>query len=366
MLPLHGLLVMKGKFMSEIIVTNWKEHLSILGFFDGKLIFLDFPCENDRTGNIYVGRVENVVSNLNAAFVRFESNNKKHGIGFLPVKNLDPKFVLNREIKSASELRVGDDVLVFLRTEEHKTKQARLSCDERAFRKSKAFSGEDSGHMEGQHYADLEELIKTAKCRCEYQLLYGTSSDLKACILSAKEQLEKEYGLEFKLITDISSVYDELKGDSDITFYDEEKSRLPINVHYSLTSKTDDLLKKKVWLDSGAYLVIEQTETLNLIDVNSGKNLKKSDEIFLEINKEAAIEAYRQIRLRNLSGMILIDFIDLKTAEANDELIEFVSDLVKNDRFNMRFIDLTGLGIMEFTRDKKKKTLRETIDIHSM
>jgi ribonuclease G len=100
--------------------------------------------------------------------------------------------------------------------------------------------------------------------------------------------------------------------------------------------------------------------------VNSGKNLKKSDSFFLELNKEAAREAYRQIRLRNLTGMILIDFISMKSSEMNEEFTEFIKDLISTDNLNMRFIDLTGLGIMEFTRDKKYKSLSETIDFKDL
>ena len=112
--------------MSEIVITRWHEHLSLIGFIENKVELLDILDSVDRTGNIYVGRVDNLVSNLNAAFVRFDVNSGKHGIGFLPLKSLPSEYVLNRQIGSSTELRPGDIVLVQLKVEEQKTKQARI------------------------------------------------------------------------------------------------------------------------------------------------------------------------------------------------------------------------------------------------
>ena len=341
--------------MSDIVITNWNNHITIFAFHEDKLCFLKIADNNDRTGNIYVGRVENIVSNLEAAFVRFEAGNKKHGIGFLPIKNLEPEFVLNRTFEKGTGLRQGDNILVMVRTEEQKTKQSRLTCDIRHISKSDAFLGDNKA------YKNLEELLSIARTRCDYQLLFGNDSSCKNQVIDAKTELERRFCDEFRVVTDLKEIYNELKDDFNSFFYNEDERRLPLAIHYSLTSKTDDLFKKKVWLNSGSYLVIEQTETLNLIDVNSGKNLKNKNKMFLEINKEAAKEAYRQVLLRNLSGMILIDFIDLDSKEANQELIDFVVDLIKDDTCNMRYIDLTGLGIMEFTRDKRTKSLREIV-----
>ncbi|WP_051204905.1 ribonuclease E/G [Butyrivibrio sp. VCD2006] len=335
--------------MSEIIITRWHEHLSLIGLIDNKVEVLDILDSVDRTGNIYVGRVDNLVSNLNAAFVRFDVNSGKHGIGFLPLKSLPPEYVLNRQITSSSELRPGDIVLVQLKVEEQKMKQARLSG--KIDLKDVPFSG------------DLDDLLRIAKTRSEHQLICGTDCSISESVKSAIEIV----GDIASVTTDVNDVYDELMGNGiDCTLYNEEEKRIPLQIFYSLTSKTDDLFKKKVWLDSGAFLIIEQTETLNLIDVNSGKAIKKSDEFFLKLNKEAALEAYRQIRLRNLSGMILIDFVSMKKKEKNEELIQYIKEIIASDPMNLSYIDLTGLGIMEFTRQKSKKSLRETIDIKNM
>lgn len=335
--------------MSELLITNWHDELTILGLIDGKVEYLDIVSDNNRTGNIYTGRVENKVGNLGSVFVRFENDKGKHGIGFLPIKDIPVNCVLNRKIAESSEVRSGDIVLVQIKADEQKTKQARLT--------SKIKLPKDST------YENLDKLIEIASTRCEYQLLFGNSKPLHQLVSETVLKLSDTFETEIKVLTDLKDVFDELSSnDVECSFYDEETERISLFVKYSLTSKTDDLFKKKVWLPSGGYLIIEQTETLNLIDVNSGKNLKKNDRFFLELNKEAAIEAYRQIRLRNLSGMILIDFVSMKNKNMSQEFTDFVQELIAGDERKMKFIDLTGLGIMEFTRDKFKKTLKETID----
>lgn len=340
--------------MSEIVITKWHNKLSILGFSDGTLEYLKVLDGNDRRGNVYTGRVENKTNNIEALFVRFEAGRGKRGIGFLPIKSIPTECVLNRNVSSASEIKPGDILLVQIRTDEHKTKQARLSS------RIKLHSSEYDG--------DLNKLIDVAKTRTEYQLLINKGPTLSREIEEAKRHLLKTTDTDsFKIVSDIKSICDELKdSDTDCEFYDEEQQRISLMVHYNITSKTDDLFKKKVWLKSGGYIIVEQTETLNLIDVNSGKNQKKSDDFFLLLNKEAADECVRQIRLRNLSGMILIDFVSMKSKELQNELISYIEEITTGDPDHLRFIDLTGLGIMEFTRDKKYKSLSETIDFKDL
>ncbi|WP_408071162.1 ribonuclease E/G [Butyrivibrio sp. JL13D10] len=345
--------------MCEVIITNWHEHLTLIGFKDNKVQMLDVLDQDDRTGNIYVGRVENLLTNLNAAFVRFQKDGGKHGIGFLPLRALDPKLILNRVVGSPDELKAGDIVLVQVSVEEMKTKQARLTG--RIDIEKSDFNG------------DMEQLISVARTRTEYQRISNESVSTALYIKNICDNLKIiTDDKHLKIITDVTSVYNELIENKcffeevSIEYYDEEEKRLPLSVCYSLISKTEDLFKKKVWLDSGAFLVIEQTETLNLIDVNSGKALKKSEDFFLQLNMEAAREAYRQIRLRNLSGMILIDFVSLKKADSNEKLISYIKNLIRNDPMHLSLIDMTKLGIIEFTRDKSKKSLRETIDIRKM
>ena len=120
-------------------------------------------------------------------------------------------------------------------------------------------------------------------------------------------------------------------------------------------------LEKKVWLKSGGYLVIEPTEAMVVIDVNSGKYSAKKQqrETIFRINREAAEEIARQLRLRNLSGIILVDFIDMDDPEDREALLRFLGGILKEDPVKTILVDMTPLGLVEITRKKVRKPLYE-------
>ena len=136
---------------------------------------------------------------------------------------------------------------------------------------------------------------------------------------------------------------------------------LSLSSLYSVKSSLENALSEKVWLKSGAYLIIQPTEALTVIDVNTGKNVAKKDmqENFLKINKEAAIEIAYQLRLRNISGIIVVDFMNLDSKEAEAELLSTFRAALKVDPVPTQLIDITKLGLVEVTRKKVKKSLGE-------
>ena len=120
----------------------------------------------------------------------------------------------------------------------------------------------------------------------------------------------------------------------------------------------------KVWLKNGGYLVIQPTEALVSIDVNTGKAISKKKDVqktFLKVNLEAATQIARQLRLRNLSGMILIDFIDMKDADYNKQLMDRLRTEFAKDPVKTILVDMTKLGLVEVTRKKVRKSLYEQI-----
>ena len=134
---------------------------------------------------------------------------------------------------------------------------------------------------------------------------------------------------------------------------------------YDLPREMERLSGKKVNLKSGAFIVIEQTEAFVAIDVNTGHFTKgrKPEETYRRVNLEAAEEIARQIRLRNLSGMILVDFISMTDGDHNEELLNVMKKLVKSDHVLTEVIDLTPLGIMEIVRQKMRKPLAEVLSL---
>ena len=128
---------------------------------------------------------------------------------------------------------------------------------------------------------------------------------------------------------------------------------------YGIDDKIRQALQPKVWLKSGGYLVIQQTEALTVIDVNTGKYVgdKSLQDTILHINQEAALEIARQLRLRNLGGIIVIDFIDMASEEDKEQLLQVLEKAVARDKLKCQVMGLTQLGLVEMTRKKVGQTL---------
>ena len=139
------------------------------------------------------------------------------------------------------------------------------------------------------------------------------------------------------------------------------KGTEPMLVSTGIAKEIKQALGIKVNLPCGGYLYVQTTEALTVIDVNSGKAIKGKDDIAFKVNIEAVNEIFRQIRLRNLTGMILIDFINMDDDEKYEELIHKVKAFCKYEQVHTVFIDVTGLGSMELTRNKNDKTLKEIL-----
>ena len=128
----------------------------------------------------------------------------------------------------------------------------------------------------------------------------------------------------------------------------------PIFDHFEVTRQIKSSFGKVVPMKQGAYLVIETTEALNVIDVNSGIRAKTNDqeENTFEVNKLAAEEIARQLRLRDMGGIVIVDFIDMESVEHRNELFKFMSDLMAKDRAKHNVLPLTKFGLMQITRQR--------------
>ncbi len=142
-----------------------------------------------------------------------------------------------------------------------------------------------------------------------------------------------------------------------VQYFDKSQD---IYAYYQLSGKLNKMLDRRVWLDSGAYLVIDHTEALTIIDVNTGKftgDTKLADTI-LQTNILAAKEIARQVRLRGIGGIIIIDFIDMDNPEDRQTVLEALRQAVKPDRVKTNIVGFTGLGLVEMTRKKVRQNLR--------
>jgi len=172
-----------------------------------------------------------------------------------------------------------------------------------------------------------------------------------------------------EIITDQEDIFKEigeLKGqnkvEAKIRLYQDEN--LSLANLYSLESRLKEAVETRIWLKSGGYLVIEPTEALTVIDVNTGKYDAKTvsmEETVLNINLEAAKEVAHQLMVRNLSGIIIVDFINMDTDAHNTLVLNALKTAVANDCLKTNVIGFTKLGLVELTRKKKNKPLKDIL-----
>lgn len=344
-----------------------------------------------RLGNIYIGKVKKIVKNINAAFIE---------IG----KGMECYYDMAE--KGAKPIRVGDEFVVQINKEAIKTKQPTVTRNLSLAGKYAVLTANDtriglSNKIEKEKREALQAVMKPFQSE-KYGFIIRTNAkdcDVKELeaeagrLIAEYEALQKnalsrvcfsclKEGLK-PYIAELRNIYQEGLTDiivEDVEIYEQmqeflqkeqpndlEKLRLyedkllPLHKLYSIEKVLKDALKEKVWLKSGAYLVIEPTEALTVIDVNTGKCIKgkKNDDAYLKINLEAAKEAAKQIRLRNLSGIILIDFINLDSAEKTEQLLNTFRTYLRKDPIQTLLIDVTKLQLVEVTRKKVRKPLYE-------
>ena len=148
-----------------------------------------------------------------------------------------------------------------------------------------------------------------------------------------------------------------------VEYYDPEAEGLPIFERYHVHEQLHKALDRKVWLPSGGSLIIERTEALTVIDVNTGKNVGKTnlEETVFRNNLEAAEEVARQLRLRDIGGIIVIDFIDMEVKENRDKVAAALRNALARDKTRTQVFNISELGLVEMTRKRISEGLLETL-----
>lgn len=211
--------------------------------------------------------------------------------------------------------------------------------------------------------SDYQKLAATFPFRTCYSILMPPKKFYENAI---NHLYQEELG---EIITDEKNIYEELQqlyaGNPDILskirFY--ENDAISLGTLYSFETQIQRAISERVWMKSGAYLIIQPTEALTVIDVNSGKNTsgKNAEEYYYKINLEAAAEIARQLRLRNISGIVIVDFINMAKEDHRKELMHQFRLSLKEDPVPVRLVDITKLGLVELTRKKERKTLLEQV-----
>ncbi len=326
---------------NAVVCTYYKKKILCLYINDGVVQDMNMydDCEV-HLKSVYIGKVKNIVKNIQAAFVEVAPG----VVCFLKLENLDKINVLNRN-RDKADLKQGDEILVQISKGAVKDKAP--VCTGRI-----------------KLPADiLRDVLTKAPMRTCYSVLYGQQSPFLAFFDKISgEKISKITCVDDDLYQEVDA-YLAGKGDEKLRAKLNQYSDpdYPLNKLYKIDSLIAELTGRVVWLKSGANIVIDYTEAMTVIDVNSAKSIiDRHDDHIYRVNAEAALEAFRQIRLRNLSGMILIDFIN-DDKEGTDRLIEYVKELAASDPAGCHYVDLTGLGIAEFTRTKQGHPIYELL-----
>ena len=408
----------------KLNTSNGEQDFMVSALYDENRTMLEVSLsaldEESLLGNLYIGRVENVVKNLNAAFIRISPEQ----ICYYSMDDYkNPLFTKKVSVKKP--LVEGEELVVQVTREALKTKEpavttnlnftgkyavlttenqrigisAKLCKTDRERLKSLAETIEhpDFGlilRTNAKDATDEEILAEIQGLAEEWQNLKETAKH-KTCYSCLKKEppahLKEIVNLPTssvnELITDDRNVFlklcsnfgiteddlwtkgsvsvpiDEVNVTETLTLRYYHDSLLSLSSLYSVKSSVEKAIAEKVWLKSGAYLIIQPTEAMTVIDINTGKNVAKKgvQENFLKINKEAAIEIAHQLRLRNLSGIIIVDFMNLASKEAEAELMSTFRAALKNDPVPTQLIDMTKLGLVEVTRKKVRKSLPEVL-----
>ena len=135
---------------------------------------------------------------------------------------------------------------------------------------------------------------------------------------------------------------------------------VPIFEHFDVEKQLESAFRRKVWLKSGGYLIFDETEALVAIDVNTGRHKggKTQEESILQVNTEAAVEVARQLRLRNIGGLVVIDFIDMKSRKNQVAVHKTLKEALQNDKARTNVLPVSQLGLIEMTRQRMEDSLR--------
>lgn len=386
--------------MKQFVFTEWnKKKLGIL-FEDGKAMEIRCYEADSILGNVYRARVSNLSPNINAAFVDIKkgescylSMDDYHGEK-LKVGDLVTVQVVRDKIKTKryavttdislqgdyavttlfAPVGVSSKITDSARKKELKTLMQNLLIAEQDAQfylaegnvaeiewikkltlggiiRTQAEHAEDAAitrEIEGQARL-LYSIMKKSEYATQYTCLYHTEVEYI-------KDIRRMHALQdVEIVTDIPEVTEAIP---EIPLYTDEYT---LTLRYSLASLLEKTLSKRAYLKSGAYLVIEPTEAMTVIDVNSGKSIKgkNAEEQFLKINIEAAKEIARQLRLRNISGIVMIDFINMKEESHNHGLMKNLAEYVRTDPVRTTVVDMTKLGLVELTRQKGKRALHE-------
>lgn len=377
----------------EIIaeVYPWESRVAVVE--DGRLAEVFWTDQNENVGNIYKGRIKDILPGLSCAFI---------DIGLAKNAFLYKGDIILPGIKKGSNVfdlvKSGQDLLVQVKKEAFSEKGARVTGNLTIpgrflvllpFQKDVSVSRKITNNDRREYLRTIIELnkpdntgviVRTACLEADDEEIISEIKELVQVWEEISQRFE-EYKSPSLLYEDMDALERTLRDYLDVEIsrivvnnrklkdrintYIQEKNAAIKSISYEegnlfekygLEKDVKKTLRRKVWLKNGGYLIVDENEAMTVIDVNSGKYTGKDDfeETVFKLNMEAAIEIPRLLRLRSIGGIILIDFIDMKNKINQEKVIAAMRSELEKDKANTRIVGMTGLGFLEMTRKKSR------------
>jgi ribonuclease E len=400
-----------GRYMMCVHVREDKHtHIAVL---EGRSLVEHYvgslePDDTAIDGNIYLGKVQNVLPGMEAAFVDIDT--PKNGVLYRGDVAFDPGDVEESHPRIERLLKNGQSALVQVTKNPIGAKGARLTQEvslagrfvvmvpgePETYGISKRLPDDERRRLrrllEGLRPADAGLIVRTAaegatevelgrdveRLRAQWEQISKLASRAKAPALVYQEPplvvrvIREEFTKEYRgVIIDDRELYEQVRSYVEaiapeladrVEYYDPEEEGLPLYERFHVQEQLLKALDRKVWLPSGGSLIIEGTEALTVIDVNTGKNVGRSnlEETVFRNNLEAAEEVARQLRLRDIGGIIVVDFIDMEIAKNRDEVMRAFRAALARDKTRTQVFEISELGLVEMTRKRISEGLVET------
>jgi ribonuclease E len=360
-------------------------------------------------GNIYVGRVQNVLPGMEAAFV--DIGTPKNAVLYrgdvqydaedIEEKGSNPRIenllkakqtiicqvtknpIAHKGARLTQEVSIPGRFVVLIPNSTTYGISKRLADDERKRLRSILDRVRPKGHgiivrtaAEGVSAEEIEGDV--ARLQQQWTQIEALAQQATAPTLLYREPdmavrvIREEFNQEYRgVIIDDRTLYEEVRDyvaaisptlADRVEFFDPEVETLPLFERHHVHEQVHKALDRKVWLPSGGSLIIEHTEALTVIDVNTGKNVGTSslEETVFRNNLEAAVEIAKQLRLRDIGGIIVIDFIDMEVRENREQVIGTFRDALARDKTRTQVFDISELGLVEMTRKRIGEGLLES------
>lgn len=360
--------------MKKIIISHKNGSTCAAVLIDGKLesVYCEQSDEPHLVGNIYKGRVQNFLPGMRAAFVDIGrdknsflqfSASKKFSVGQSVLIQIEKDAVGMKGARATLNISLAGRLLIFLPTLTYigVSNKIRGAERERLHTLAKKFRPKDSGLIvrtaaEGcDENSLLDDLDALQKIWANILERYGKRKP-PALLFSGNDLLEKilrdELTAETEIIVDnlkIQRRLVELVPHEQITFHDGDEK---IFDAFGITQELATIDKRELPLPGGGQIVIDKTEALTAIDVNTGKFIGRTnfDETIFKTNLEAAELILKQLKLRDIGGIVIVDFIDMAINEHKKFLMDFLREGASRDRNRTKIVDMTPLGLVEITR----------------